>query len=569
MTVITAVLDKKTISQSLWSRCCRSVSRIDRLGMIAMVAALIFAVPLLIILSYSLVGVSDTWTHLVQTVLPTYIKSSFILLIGVGFGVLLLGIPAAWLTSVCEFPGRRIFNWALLLPLAIPGYIIAYTYTGLLDYYGPVQSLIRELTGLGHREYWFPRIRSLGGAIMMLTLVLYPYVYLLARAAFIEQSVCVLEASRSLGKTPWQSFWRVALPLARPAIVTGLALALMETLADYGTVEYFGVSTFTTGIFRSWASMGDEVATAQLASVLLSFVIVLVLIERYSRRKSRFHHTSSRYSAIQRYPLVGWKRIAAVVACVLPIMFGFILPVSVLLYWSLTLAEPLNADFIKLVWNTLMLGAIAAVCVVFFGLIASYAQRYSKSLLVKSAVGLTSMGYALPGLVIAIGVLIPLAWLDHRIIGITRALFDHSFGLILSGSIIALLYAYMVRFLSVSINTLSSGLTKIKPSMDEAARSMGKTPSQVLRQVHFPMMKSTVLTAYLLVFVDVLKELPATIVLRPLNFNTLAVRAHEMASDERLIDAGPPALMIVLVGLLPVILLSRGIARGRAGQSAS
>lgn len=543
------------------------IHKIRSIGMLAFLLALLFCIPILIILSASLMGASDNWQHLANTLLPTYVTNSLLLMLGVGIGVIVLGLPAAWLTSVCEFWGRKVLSWALLLPLALPAYIIAYTYTGLLDFAGPVQTFIREITGATrYGEYWFPEVRSLGGAVVMMSLVLYPYVYLLARAAFIEQSVCVLEASRSLGCNPRQAFFRVALPLARPAVITGLSLALMESLADYGTVAFFGVSTFTTGIFRAWAGIGDEIAMAQLASVLMLFVIMLVILERISRRQSRFHHTTNRYSTITRHQLKGRQVALAWLVCGLPILLGFLIPMSVLLYWSVSMAEPLNASFYKLIWHTLSLGAIAALLAVILALIVAYAQRNTSSWLVRTATGLISMGYALPGLVVAIGVMIAFGWLDHRLIDVMESWFDVSPGLIFSGSVMALLYAYMVRFLSISINTVSSGLGKIKPSMDDAGRSMGLSAFGVLRQVHAPLMKSTILTAYLLVFVDVLKELPATIILRPLNFNTLAVRAHEMASDERLIDAGPPALMIVLVGLLPVILLSRGIAKGRAGH---
>jgi iron(III) transport system permease protein len=547
----------------------RAMNKVSSLSVASTIIAVIFCLPILVIISYLFAGAGPSWSHLVNTVLTGYISNSLLLMFGVGIGVLVLGLPAAWVTSICEFPGRKFFSWAVLLPLAMPAYIIAYTYTGLLDFAGPIQTSFRELTGLKYGEYWFPPIRSLTGAMLMLSLVLYPYIYMLARAAFIEQSICVLEASRSLGCTSFSAFYRVALPLARPAIITGLSLALMETLADYGTVAYFGISTFTTGIFRTWFGFGDEQSAVQLAAILLGFVILLVLMERRSRRKSRFHHTSNRYSTISRYQLQGYKKWAAVLCCALPLLFGFAIPVGQLLYWSLTQAAALDGSFIRLVWHSFYLGFAAAVLAVLLALIVSYAQRSSKSRWVQFSTGLTSMGYAMPGTIIAVGVLIPFAWFDHQLIAIAKSALDLDMGLLFSGTVVAMLFAYLVRFLSISINTVNSGLAKIKPSMDDAARSMGESRWGVLRKVHLPVMKSTVFTALLLVFVDVLKELPATIILRPFNFNTLAVRAHEMAGDERLVDAGPPALMIVLVGLIPVILLSRVISKSRAGQQKS
>jgi iron(III) transport system permease protein len=485
-------------------------------------------------------------------------------MLGVTVGVLSMGIICAWLTSTCEFPGRRALSWLLLLPLAIPAYIIAYTYTGVLDFAGPVQSQIRELTGWGYRDYWFPEIRSLNGAIAMLSLVLYPYVYMMSRAAFLEQSVAVLEASRTLGCTPFQGFMRVALPLARPAIITGLSLALMETLADYGTVQYFGVNTFTTGIFKAWYGLDDSVTAAQLATLLLSFVVVLIFMERYSRRDARFHSTSTTESRGQRYQLTGWRAFWATLACSLPVIFGFIIPAVQLLYWTINNADyALGSEFIQLVIHSLLLAVAAAFVAVSLALLLSYAKRLLNTSTVKASVAVASIGYAVPGTVIAVGVLLPFAWIDNTLDAWMRSTFDISTGLLLSGTIFALIFAYTVRFLSVSVQAVDSGLSKIKPSMDDAGRSLGLTPFGVLRKIHLPLMKGTVLTALLLVFVDVLKELPATLILRPFNFNTLAVRAYEMASDERLADAGAPSLMIVLAGIIPVILLSRAIAQAR------
>ena len=543
------------------------IRRPDAWGVSTLLIAAILALPVLVIFAHVFIPASEVWMHLRSTVLADYVLNSLILLIGVGIGVLIIGVPTAWLVSMCDFPGRRIFEWALLLPLAMPAYIIAYTYTGMLDFAGPVQTALRDFTGWGWGDYWFPEIRSIPGAIAMLTLVLYPYVYLLSRAAFLEQSVCVLEVSRTLGSGPWVGFRRVALPLARPAIITGLTLALMETLADYGTVEYFGIPTFTTGIFRTWFGLGDPGAAAQLAALMMTFVLVLIVLERYSRRRARFHHTSARYSKLPRYHLRGSMATAAVAACGLPIVLGFLIPSGQLFQWAMATTDMwLRPEFLRLVWNSISLAAIAAVLAVLLSLIMAYGKRLSPSGPTNAAVRIASMGYAIPGTVIAVGIMLPFAFIDNSIDSFMRERFDLSTGLILSGTLVALVFAYCVRFMAVSLNTVDAGLAKIKPSMDDAARSLGMSPGRVLRQVHMPIMRGSLLTALLLVFVDVLKELPATLILRPFNFNTLAVRAFELASDERLADSASAALAIVLVGIIPVILISRSISRSRPGH---
>jgi iron(III) transport system permease protein len=478
-------------------------------------------------------------------------------MLGVGVGVLIIGVPAAWLVSVCDFPGRKFFTWALLLPLAMPAYIIAYTYTGLLDFAGPVQTLLRDLTGWQYGDYWFFNIRSLPGAIIMLTLVLYPYVYLLARAAFLEQSPSILEVGRTMGYGNSLGMLRLALPMARPAIVTGLTLALMETLADYGTVQYFGVSTFTTGIFRTFYGFGDAAAAAQLASVLLGFVVLLMALERYSRHQARYHSVKGR--SVNRITLTKSRALIAIGVCALPLLFGFCIPAGQLLYWSFFEAV-IGDSFVSLAWNSFYLAFVAALIAVTSALILGYAKRsYERKKIVKAAVTIAGTGYALPGTIIAIGVLISFAWLDHHLIDFIKKWFEIDVGLLLSGTLVALLFAYTVRFLAVSLGSIESGLQKIKLNVDNAAQLLGYKPFQVLRKIHMPLLKGSVITAFLIVFVDVLKELPATLILRPFNFNTLAVRAYELASDERLIDAAPASLLIVAVGLLPVILLSRSI----------
>lgn len=540
--------------------------KINWLGVGSLGLTLLLCLPILIIVGFVFSGSTDVFVHLYNTVLTDYVSNSLLLMFGVGVGVLILGIPTAWLTSVCDFPGRKIFSWALLLPLAFPAYIIAYTYTGLLDFAGPVQTAIRDITGLGYGEYWFFEIRSLTGAMLMLALVLYPYVYLMSRAAFLEQSASTLEVSRTLGYNQWQGLFRLALPLARPAIIAGLTLALMETLADYGTVQYFGVSTFTTGIFRTFYGFGDSTGAAQLAAFLLGFVTLLVLVEKYSRRKAKYHSSAEYKAKAKLIELTGWKGALAFLMCLGPVALGFLIPAVQLGYWSFTKANLADSAFVELAWNSFYLAFLAALIAVSFALVLAYAGRLNPQRTVRFSIATAGMGYALPGTIIAIGVIIPFAWADQKLIAVSKSFFGIDPGLLLSGTLVALLFAYTVRFLAVSLGAVQSGLGKIKPSLDGAARSLGCSPIQVLRQIHVPLMKSSVLTALLIVFVDVLKELPATLILRPFNFNTLAVRAFELASDERLVDAAPASLLIVAVGLIPVILLSRSISKGHAGS---
>lgn len=527
------------------------------------VAALV-AFPVLTVFSFVLHPAGDVWRHLAQTVLGDYVGNSLLLMLGVAAGTLLIGVSTAWLTTMCRFPGRRVFEWALLLPLAIPAYIIAYTYTGMFDVAGPVQSALRDWFGWTVGDYWFPPIRSLGGAVAMLSLVLYPYVYLLARAGFLEQSCYAVDVSRTLGCGPWASFFRVSLPAARPAIIAGLSLALMETLADYGTVQYFGVSTFTTGIFRTWFGLGDSAAAAQLAALLMVFVFAIMLAERRSRRQARYSHVGSRSRPLPSYSLGGGRGALAFAACALPLGLGFLLPAGQLLMWAFqTAGRMVDAQFFALVANTLGLAAVTALLAALVALFLGYGRRVKGNAAVAGAVRVAGMGYAVPGTVIAVGVMVPFAWLDNSVDAWMRAHLGLSTGLLLSGTLFALVFAYLVRFLAVSLHTVEAGLGKITPSMDEAARSLGYRAHEVVRRVHLPIMRGSLLTAVLLVFVDVMKELPATLILRPFNFNTLAVRAYELASDERLADSSTAALAIVAAGIVPVLLLSRGIARSR------
>jgi iron(III) transport system permease protein len=535
--------------------------------------ALILSIPVLVVLGYVFIPAADVWVHLATTVLPTYLYNTFILAVGVAAMVLIIGVGTAWLVTMCDFPGRRIFSWALFLPLAMPAYIIAYTYTGMFDFAGPIQTTLREMFGWSRADYWFPSIRSLGGAIAMLGLVLYPYVYLVSRAAFLEQSICALEVGRTLGRGPWRGFFSIALPLARPAIVTGLALALMETLSDFGTVEYFAVDTFTTGIYRTWFGLGEPAAAAQLAAFLMLFVFTLILIERFNRGKRKFHHTTGRYQKITRYRLGKGRQSLAFLACALPIFFGFLLPTAWLLKDSIShSSSAFNAHFPTLVLNSVTVALIAAGLSLLLALFLIYGLRRESrapSRLEQGALRVASMGYAVPGPVLAVGIMLPFGFIDNTVDQWMRASFGISTGLLLSGTMVALLFAYIVRFLAISLNTVEAGADTVTPNMDRAARTLGVTGLSKLFRVHIPIVSGSLMTAVLLVFVDVMKELPATLVLRPFGFDTLAIRAYEMASDERLADAAGPSLAIVLVGILPVIVLSRAIAKSRPGQNSA
>ncbi len=531
---------------------------------VVMAIAFLISTPVLFVLGSIFTDSSEVWKHLAQTVLWRYITNSFLLMIGVGCGVLVIGVGTAWLVTMCRFPGSRLFEWALLLPLAAPAYVLAYTYTEFLDFSGPVQTVLRNLFGWGYGDYWFPNVRSLGGAIAMLTLVLYPYVYLLARVAFLEQSVCTLEASRSLGCSPWRSFATVALPLARPSIVAGLALALMETLNDFGTVQYFGVDTFTTGIYRTWFGLGEQVAAAQLAAFLLLFILWLILLERWSRRRARYYQNTARYRRLPSYQLRGIRALGALFACFVPLGLGFLLPAAILLDMTVKNASTtLDERFWGFVRNSFILAVITAFLGVAIALVIAYGLRLRSNAGMRLAARIASMGYAVPGSVIAVGILIPIGRLDNAIDAWMRSSFGISTGLLFSGTITALVFAYLVRFLAVSFSSVEASLGKIKPSLDDAARSLGLNSTSTLVKVHVPIMWGGLLTAGMLVFVDVMKELPATLIVRPFNFDTLAVRVYNLASDERLAEAAGPALAIVAVGIIPVILLSLRIAGSR------
>ncbi len=543
----------------------RHIRRPGALVIAALLVAALVAAPILSVWTNIFTGgTGDTWRHLASTVLPEYVANTLWLCLGVGIGVIVVGVSTAWLVTMHDFPGRRLFQWALVLPLAVPAYVMAYTYTDLLQFVGPLQTWLRETFGWSKGDYWFPDVRSLGGAVAMFIFVLYPYVYLLARTAFLERGSGMLEAGRSLGLGPWASFFRISLPLARPAVAAGAALALMETLADYGTVAYFAVQTFTTGIYRAWFSLGDRIAAAQLSAALLGFVVLVLFAERTSRGRARFHNTNGRNRPHPGRNLSAPMSAAAALACAIPLAIGFFIPAGILLKMALTEGDArFGPRFLQLAGNSFTLAASTALLAVGLALLLAYAARVSRRRWAQLANRVVALGYAVPGSVIAVGVLIPVTRLDNWLAAAIEESFGTNPGLLLTGGIAALVYAYLARFLAVALQTVETGLAKITPSMDDAARSLGLGQVDTLCRVHLPLLRGSLLTGGLLVFVDVMKELPATVVMRPFNFDTLAIQAFILASDERLAEASTSALTIVAVGILPVIAVSRSIARAQ------
>ncbi len=510
-------------------------------------------------------GAGATWSHLASTVLPGYVFNTLVLLVLVGIGAAIGGTAAAWLIARHRFPGSKTFEWALLLPLAMPSYVMAYAYTDFLQYAGPVQSMLREAFGWSHGEYWFPDVRSLPGAATMFVFALYPYVYLLARTAFLERPPTLIEAARTLGLNRRAAFWRVELPLARPAIAGGAALALMETLADYGTVAYFAVDTFTTGVYRAWFSLGDRTAAAQLAMTLLFFVVGAVTLERASRGRARTYGGPRGKQASRQVPetLTGLPALMATTVCAIPLLLGFVLPVLLLL--RLLWDEPelvWTARFIEWAYNSFRVSLLAALLAVVTATVVAYAMRLSPGPLTRIGGRVLTLGYAIPGTVLAVGVLLPLGAVDNALSGLLQDASGRPSGLLLTGTIAALIYAYVVRYYAVAANGIEPGFARITPAMDAAARSLGAGAWATLRRVHLPLLTRSGAAALLLVFVDVMKELPATLVLRPFNFDTLATQTYLLAKDERLAEAALPSLAIVAVGIVPIIVLARMARRG-------
>ncbi len=520
----------------------RYASRV--LAMVTMLAIAIIALPFLALITQLFSPEYDIWAHLAATVLKQYLTESLLLAIGTMVGTLTIGIVTAWLCSVCEFRGRRFLEWAMILPLAYPAYIIAYVYTGIFDYGGTMHVWLEATTGISKP---LP-IRSLGGAIVVMSLAFYPYVYLLTRASFIQQSSRIIEVGRTLGARPLTCFLRIAIPAARPAIIAGVAIVVMETLADYGAVKYFGVNTFSVGIFRTWFGLGSITGAAQLSVLLLAFLVILIIAEKQARRHARYYDNEPRHGFTPSYRLHGMHAAGALIACSLPLVFGFLVPTLQLLAWAKARWEVTDlAGYLTLIGNSFGLALGSSLVILTIAVIIAYARHLRTSPAMQWVVQIVSSGYAIPGGVIAIAVLIFFSKLDSWT------------GITLISGFSALILAYTIRFLTLGFNTVDSALEKIPPNINYAAQSLGASAVETLTKIHIPLLRGGLLTATLLVFVEIIKELPATLILRPFNFNTLAVRAFELASDERLADMALPALSIAAAGILPVVLLGKVI----------
>ena len=518
------------------------------------VVAAVVAAPILVMFSAWFAPASEVWRHLVDNVLQELLANTFVLMLGVGVGVFLLGVGLAWFTAMCDFPGRKFFDWALMLPLAVPAYVLAFVAVGLLDFSGPVQTWLRAVFGDG---FWFPPIRSTAGVIIVMVLAFYPYVYMLARAAFISQGRSPLETGRALGLSAWSAYLRVTLPMARPAIAVGVALALMETLADFGAVAVFNYDTFTTAIYKAWFGLFSISAAAQLASILLLFVALALYGERRLRGKARYHATGKSAREL-RYRLRGKNAWAATLFAGVVLGLAFIIPVGQLLIWAWqTALQDLDARYLRFLANTLSLGAAAAVITTFAALLLAYTYRLKPDRITRSAVRFATLGYALPGSVLAVGIMVSFVWLDEKIGALLQQSFGVSTGLLFTGSLLALVLAYVVRFMAVSHGPIDSAFERIKPSLWQAARSLGASNWEILWHVSIPLLRTGLLSAALLVFVEVMKEMPATLLLRPFGWDTLATRIFEMTSEGEWERAALPAVTLVLAGLIPVVMLVR------------
>lgn len=528
--------------------------------MVAAAIAATVALPLIVVLASWRHPAGEVWVHLWRTQLLELVTNTLLLAAGVGVGTLVVGAGLAWLVVAYDFPGRRLFEWALILPLAMPAYVIGFAFLALFDFAGPVQSTLRRVLGP-----WagLPDLRSGWGVVTMMTLVFYPYVYVLARVAFREHGGAALEVARSLGHSPARAFAAVILPLARPLLAAGVALAMMEALADFGTVSTFGYRTLTEAVYRVWTGMFDRAAATQVASVLLVLVLGVLILERTLRGRRRFTGTEGR-AALSPISLRGWPAAAATAACAVVLALAFVLPMAELVVWAAELRPDQRATrgFAGLVGSTFLLAGASAVLVCTLALVLAYARRLRPSRTATVAAQFASMGYALPGAVIAVGVLAPVAWLDGALAALAEWLFGHRLGLVLTGSAAAVLFAYAVRFLAVGYQTTEAALGRIPPSLDEAARSLGVTMRAALRRVHLPLMRGGILSALTLIWVETIKELPATLLLRPFGIKTLAIEVWERTSESLWAEAALPALAIVAVGLVPLILSTR-LDRGR------
>jgi len=532
--------------------------RVSGWTLISVAIAALVITPILAIVWLAMFPTENIWPHLISTTLPRYLSNSILMMSLVGILSAAVGTGAAWIVVMYRFPGRKIVEWGLLLPLALPAYIGAYALVDFWEYAGPFQTSLRAMFGWSSpRDYWFPEVRSLGAAVLVLAASLYPYVYFLARTAFREQSGSALEVSRALGCGPWASFWRVGLPLARPAIVAGSAIVMMETLNDFGAVEFFAVQTLTTGIFTVWLEASNAGGAAQIACVILIFVLLLVTLEKFSRRKIRFHETAKQKRDIAPTILKGSPAFLALIGCAIPVFFGFVMPISIMA--SHAFAHPdlwLQANLWKATFTTIKVSGLAALVTVIAGLVMVYGARLSSARLPRLLAPATTIGYAAPGAVLAIGILIPFAALDNHVADIWLALTGIDPGLLLTGTAGAVILAYSVRFFAIAFGSIDAAFGRVTPNMGLAARSLGHSAGSSLWRVHLPIIRGSMATASLLIFVDCVKELPATLLLRPFGMDTLATKVYDFASLEDINGAAPASLVIVSVSLTAVAIMA-------------
>ncbi len=526
---------------------------------IPVLVAVLVLIPVGTVILSFLTPAGDVWQHLVETILPRLLINTFWLTLGVAVGSALLGVSLAWFTAVCEFPGRKIFSWGLLLPLAIPAYVMAFVILGLFDFTGPVQTSLRSW--LGPELFWFPNVRGRLGVIIVMTLAFYPYVYLLARNAFLTQGKRSLEAAQSLGLNRTKGLFKVALPMARPWIVSGVMLVLMETLADFGTVAVFNYDTFTTAIYKAWFSMFSLSAASQLASLLIVIVFVLIVMEQQFRSRMRYAETKQS-SRIPRISLTGWRAWAVAGFALATLFFAFLLPITQLIIWATdTFVEEFNQLYLGFLWHSLMLSGLAALLTCSVAVLVVYSARRHTDAVTRVAVRIATIGYALPGVVLAVGIFVPLAWLDNWLSEMAMQLFHIETGHLIQGTLAIMLIAYMIRFLAVGHNPIDSAMQRITFSIDEASMGLGLNGWNMLKRVHLPILKGGIFTAVTLVFVDVMKEMPITLMTRPFGWDTLAVRIFEMTSEGEWEQAALPAVALVLAGLIPIVLLTRQVEK--------
>ena len=521
----------------------------------------IFITPVILVLSSLFNGYSDNWFHLYNYVLSEYIINSIFLILGVSFFVVLIGVLSSWLVTNFDFFGKSFFEWALILPLAVPPYILAYTFTEIFDTYGSANTLLSNIFLFDEKKVFFPSVRNIYGAIAVFSFTLYPYVYLVSRMAFVNQSISIIEAGRILGLSRVGAFFKLSIPLIRPAIFAGLALVIMETLSDFGAVEHFAIATFTTGIFRTWYGMYDLNTAMQLASLLLIFVTIFLVFERLSRKKAAFVSSNSLYKKHKVMKLKGSYSFFAMLFCLIPVFVGFILPIIELINWTINYKlDFFNRDFLKSAFNSLLLALIAAFLCTMFAFLINFTARYQGNKLLSFLSSTLMLGYAVPGLILAIGITQLLTIIDNSFNLFT-------IDIVLTGSLIGLIIAYIIKSYALSNSTIESGFQRISNSLDDISKTLNISGIKLMYKIHFPLLRTGLLTSILLVGSEVIKELPATLILRPFNFETLAVSAYNYASEERMYEAAAPSIAIVIVGLLPIIILSRMIKNSRPGET--